>query len=80
MLAGLSPYTLGENLSLNFSTRGFGVSGPVVEVRYLDPPTGVPEPNPGLLLPIMGALLGAAGKGASRWPRHREQIKAQTHG
>jgi hypothetical protein len=80
VLAGLPPYTLGEDLSLSFSASGFGVSGPVVEVRYLDPPAGVPEPNPGLLVPIVGALFGAARKGASRWSRRREQIKSQTHG
>jgi hypothetical protein len=66
---GLPPYTLDQDLSVSFSTGGFGVSGPVVETQYLDPP--VPEPNPGWQLLVLGALLLAASKGLSRWSRRR---------
>lgn len=64
---GLPPYSLGQDLSVSFSTGGFGVSGPVTRVQYLDPPAGagVPEPNSGLLL-ALGALLWAAGMGVHR--------------
>jgi hypothetical protein len=67
---GLPPDNLAQDLSVSFSAGGFGVSGPVTRVQYLDPPVGagVPEPNPGLLL-ALAALLGAAGKGLHRLAR-----------
>jgi len=61
---GLPPYSLAQDLSVSFSGTGFGVSGPVTRVQYMDPPAriGVPEPNPGLLLAVAALPWAAAGK------------------
>jgi len=68
---GLPPYALGQDLSVSFSGHGFGVSGLVTDVRYLDPP--VPEPSSGWILLIAGVGLCGAPKVVSRIRRRRIQ-------
>lgn len=53
---GLPPYTLGQDLTVTFSTRGLGVAGQVTGEQYLDPPP-VPEPPSGLILLAVGVGL-----------------------
>jgi hypothetical protein len=52
---GLQPYTLAQDFTVTFSDGGFGVSGVVTKVQYLDPP--VPEPGSGWILLAAGAAL-----------------------
>jgi len=70
---GLPPYTLGQDLSVSFSSSGFGVSGPVTGVRYQDPPAGVPEPCYGRVLAVLGIVSWPVIQGAKRISRRRIQ-------
>ena len=67
---GLPPYTLGQDLSVSFSSSGFGVSGPVTAVRYKDPPPA-PEPCYSGVLAVLGAVGWSVTRGAKRIPRRR---------
>jgi hypothetical protein len=56
---GMPQYTLAQDLTVSFSGGGFGASGIVTRVQYLDPP--VPEPaSAGILLAAGVGLCVAA--------------------
>lgn len=59
---GLPSNTLENDLNVTFSIPGLGVSAPIVNVQYQDPPPSVPEPNPAWPLLAVGALSAGAAK------------------
>lgn len=69
---GLPPYRLGQDLSVSLSRSGFGISAPVTDVKYQDPPpAGVPEPDYRWMPLFLGALHCLAAHGVNRIARRR---------
>jgi hypothetical protein len=70
---GLPPHSLGQDMSVAFSTAGFGVGGVVTDVKYQDPPPPVPEPGYRWILLVLGGVLWIAPQVANRIVRRRIQ-------
>ena len=69
---GLPPYKLGQDLTVSLSGNGLGVSAPVTDVKYQDPPAaGVPEPDYRWMVLVFGILLWLAPRAVNRTGRRR---------
>jgi hypothetical protein len=76
---GLPLYTLEQDLSVSFSGSDMGVSGPVSDVRYQDPPATVSEPNYGWIFAIFGVFFCSTAGVSKRISRRSIQSIAALH-